>query len=374
MTSQRGSIRKRGPNSYRIAVYTGNHPTPYLYASAKSQESAERERDRLLTIVGKGQHLGPTRTLTDLFAQYLDTTDRLAENTRVSYRQYVDYYVTPYIGKVKVADLKASTVDALYRQLTEKGLAAGTIIKVDTIIRSAMRQAVIWDWISDNPAREVRAPKSRRKGIVVPTDDQIRALAKVAADDGNGDFAIYLKLATVTGCRRGEMLALQWSAVDWDKGRLSIHQKMVEMAGEDHLAAGTKTGETRTRRITLDKVTLDLLTAHQTAQDARISAVGGDRTGDTFLFADEPLGNRPWPCNRTSKRFIATCEAAGVVGVRLHDLRHYMATRLIMAGVPVHIVSERLGHSSPQTTWKVYFHYIEGDDGGAGEIMGDVFE
>lgn len=58
--------------------------------------------------------------------------------------------------------------------------------------------------------------------------------------------------------------------------------------------------------------------------------------------------------------------------VRLHDLRHFAATRLIAAGVPVRTVSGRLGHANPSTTLTVYAHFVEASDRAAAQVMGEL--
>jgi len=90
------------------------------------------------------------------------------------------------------------------------------------------------------------------------------------------------------------------------------------------------------------------------------------------VFSHEPGGLIPWTPGNVTKRFQTVREALGYDNVRLHDLRHFTATRLIAAGVPVRTVSGRLGHANPSTTLSVYAHFVEASAQAAAEVMGGL--
>ena len=73
---------------------------------------------------------------------------------------------------------------------------------------------------------------------------------------------------------------------------------------------------------------------------------------------------------RGDGRFVRLRDGLGLNGVRLHDLRHFVATRMLAAGVPVPTVSGRLGHASSSTTLNVYSHFLEASDREAAEALG----
>ena len=95
-------------------------------------------------------------------------------------------------------------------------------------------------------------------------------------------------------------------------------------------------------------------------------------TEDAYVFSHEPDGHLPWAPDYVTKRFQAVRDALGFHSLRLHDLRHFAATRLLAAGVPVRTVSGRLGHANPSTTLSVYAHFLEASDRDAAGIMGDL--
>lgn len=86
-----------------------------------------------------------------------------------------------------------------------------------------------------------------------------------------------------------------------------------------------------------------------------------------FVFG-HPDG-RPWLPNHVTKRFIVARRRAGLAPLRLHDLRHFMATQMLNAGVPIAIVSQRLSHARASTTLNVYAHAVPGGDRLAAEHL-----
>ncbi|HEX9683293.1 MAG TPA: site-specific integrase [Acidimicrobiales bacterium] len=168
-------------------------------------------------------------------------------------------------------------------------------------------------------------------------------------------FHLFLVLAATTGARRGQLLALRWADVDADHGSLSFQRSLVEGPNGPVLAP-TKTR--RSHRVALDPATVELL--RRCREEARAS-LGGD-LDDRFVFASDGDRRRPWKPNWVTKQFIAARRARGLDYLRLHDLRHFMATEMLAAGVAVPIVSARLADARASTTLNVYAHAVPGGD------------
>lgn len=113
----------------------------------------------------------------------------------------------------------------------------------------------------------------------------------------------------------------------------------------------------RSYRVALDTASVNLLERH-------VKRLGGGerRLEDRFVFSGDPASERPWLPNFATKRFIKVRRAAGLGHFRLHDLRHFMATQMLDAGVPVPIVAARLCHARTSTTLNVYAHAVPGGD------------
>lgn len=132
------------------------------------------------------------------------------------------------------------------------------------------------------------------------------------------------------------------------------------------LLAPTKTR--RSHRVALDPATVALLGA----RFDEVASSCPEGVEDAFVFSSESAGLRPWNPNWVTKEFIAARKRAGVDHFRLHDLRHFMATQMLGAGVAVPVVSARLAHARASTTLNVYAHAIPSGDVQAAELIGRI--
>ena len=140
-----------------------------------------------------------------------------------------------------------------------------------------------------------------------------------AADAGDPTVATLIRIAAMTGMRRGELCGLRWSGVDLELGKIVIRRSVVPTKG------GTIEKDTKThsvRRISLDAASVSVLAAHQ-ARAAHVAALlDVPLAPDAFVFSPDPLGSRPLHPDSVMHAFMRICARIGVEGVRLHDLRH----------------------------------------------------
>src|SRR6266542_1952666 len=142
------------------------------------------------------------------------------------------------------------------------------------------------------------------------------------------------------GLRFGEVAALRRTDVDMHRGRLTVSRALSEVRGQ--ITEGqTKTG--KTRPVTMPKVVVSALTEHL-----------GRHPGNLIFTA--PDGGYIRRTNWRRRVWVPALAAAGLSGVRPHDLRHFGAAVAIAAGAHPRAIMERLGHSSISTTLNVYGH------------------
>jgi len=138
-------------------------------------------------------------------------------------------------------------------------------------------------------------------------------------------------VAAATGARRSELLALRWSDVDEASARMSISRGLVN--GPNGLVVkDTKTHGVR--RVALDPKTAEVLAEHRRRAEKAAVTCGAVMAPDAYVFSHEPDSSAPWRPDSTTRAFRLLVERAGTPHVRLHDLRHYVATRLQMSDVP----------------------------------------
>ncbi len=375
-----GSMRQRGERSWNLRVYAGRDPATGRKVSVeRTVRGTKREASKVLAAMvaevdrrpvvsaGKG-------TVADLCREWLDhAAPSFSPKTVETTRMYINDPIVPLVGSMKVAKLTPSDLDRFYRQLLETGRSRGpyapaTIRRVHGIIRRALTQGVRWGWTSHNPAIDASPPKVPMKELKPPNPAQV-ALVFNHAEENDPDLGTFIMLAASSGARRGELLALRWRDVDLALRRLSIERGIVRVDGH-LLEQGTKTHQSR--RISLDDGTVAALKAHQERMRQRAKAARATITREGFVFSHAVDASTPWDPDSTSRAFRQICQQAGVTGIRLHDLRHYVATHLLAAGIDVRTVAGRLGHRNPSTTLNVYSHFVLETDGCRGRARSDL--
>ena len=164
--------------------------------------------------------------------------------------------------------------------------------------------------------------------------------------------------------------ALRWDDVDQRNGILRISRAVVGVRQDSLTEKATKTHASR--NVSLDAATLTLLAEHRRALAERAAVFGTSLEGLSFVFSDAPDAGIPWRPNRVTLAFVRLCRQLGINGVRLHDLRHFAATQMLAAGIPVKTVSGRLGHAKAATTLNVYAHVLESSDASAAQVLASL--
>jgi integrase len=324
--------------------------------------------NEMVVEADRGQFKGTSTTFGQLCERWLELAKSdLSPITVRVYENLLKNHILPALGDVPVNTIKSIDLDRLYLGLQHrKDLSSNTVRHIHAVIRRALRQAVLWGWIAMNPAANATQPRLIKPELSPPDVSQVVELLQ-AAKELDPELGHFLHLAATTGARRGELCALRWSNIDTSLRTITIEHSILEVPG-GVLEKDTKTHASR--RIALDDGTLAILEVQRNFAMARASTVGLGVDDDAYVFSREPDGHIPWTPGAATKRFSIVRETLGFEEIRLHDLRHFAATRLIAAGVPVRTVSGRLGHANPSTTLSVYSHFVEASDQEAANVMG----
>lgn len=289
-------------------------------------------------------------------------------------RGFIDRNLLPAIGAVSLSKLKASDLDRFYRRLLDSGaagdggLAPATVRRIHGILRRALAQGVKWGWLGVNPASGTTPPRIPPSEIAPPSGPELARLLG-RAWESSPELACYLVLAAATGARRSELVALRWRDVDLSDSTVRIERGVV-MGPDGLVEKDTKTHAAR--RVALDYGTVEILEAHRARMAARAAMCRVELTGDGFVFSNAGDCSEPWFPDSVSRGFKRLCVAEGLPEVRLHDLRHFVASQLLSAGVDVRTVAGRLGHRNAATTLNVYAHFLQQADRGAADVIGKV--
>ncbi|HEX7126642.1 MAG TPA: site-specific integrase [Thermodesulfobacteriota bacterium] len=322
-----------------------------------TKEAAKTELRKLLGALDQGAYVEPARRtvgewLTTWLEQY--ATPAVTPKTLERYRQIVDLHLRPRLGDVKLGKLTPLQVDAAYAALREKKLSETTIRQVHAVLHRALRVAVKKGLLGRNVADAVETPKPARH--TVQPLDEAKTIALVEATAGT-PLGMPVLLAVMTGCRRGELLALRWRDVDLDAGRLTVRQSL-EQTKAGLRFKPPKSG--KPRAVALPAAAVAALKKHRAKQAETLLQLG-KRLGDDDLVLAQVDGT-PWPPDRLTRAFRDFLIRAKLPRMRFHDARHGHASHLLRQGVPLKVVSERLGHSTIGITADLYTHVLEGMD------------
>jgi integrase len=233
--------------------------------------------------------------------------------------------------------------------LTAAGRAPRTAQRVRAALSVVFAQAVRWQLVAVNPVRATQTPSPEKPELRVPTIVEIRELIDAAVGT---PWEVPVLLAGATGARRAEALAVKWSGVDLDAGRLRITETIVE--GPDGLSFGPPKTRSAVRIVPLPPFAVERLKAHKAAQARRRLALGSEWV-DLDLVCERGNGE-PISPGAFTHGFMRLAIGRGFEGVRLHDLRHGVATALAKSGASPLATSRMLGHASVAFTQSVYQH------------------
>jgi integrase len=243
-------------------------------------------------------------------------------------------------------------------------LAPKTVRHIAFAVQACLEQAVDWEILLKNPMKKVRKPKVPKRRPKVVDRHGFDALLRKSAG-----LTVYpvIVLGMSTGMRRGEMLALEWTDLDWERGMLEV-SKSLEETKRGLRVKSTKSGETR--RFSIPAEVLETLREHKREQDQHRELCGADYADLNLVFA-RPDGYYYSP-DKLGTRVRAAMKSAGLCGVSLHSLRHSHASELLSKGAPITAVSERLGHASPNITLSIYSHALPADNEAAAKLWNDA--
>jgi len=319
-----------------------------------TRKVAEAELQKALQRASAGVFVEPSRLTfgSYLIDQWLPAIEgSVRTSTLASYKGNITRHVIPMLGGVQLQALTAPMLTTVYRRLSEeKGLSPKTVRHVHTTIRKALSDAIKWGLVERNAASTSEPPKLVRSEMRTWTAEDVRTFLRFIEEDS---LKVVFTLLCTTGMRRGEVLGLRWSDVDFDNARLRVQQTLTSV--EYQLVFGEPKTSRGRRSVPFDPTTLAVLRQHRARQNETRLLMGSDWRNKMDLVMVKPDGSPVHP-DTVSDTFDRRVRACGLPKIRLHDLRHTWATLALEANIPVKVVSEVLGHNSPAFTLDVYSH------------------
>ncbi len=313
------ATRTRGNRQRRVVL--GPHGT------LTAEQARSMARGMLAQVSVGGDPAGDIKatreapTVADLATDYLERhaiPNKRPASAKVD-QSMLDRIILPHLGKVKAAAVTRRDVELIHNGLRSKRYSANRVL---ALLSKMFSLAVAWGWRADNPAKGIpRFPEDKRERWL--NADELTRLWSVLEEHPNRRRANAVKLMILTGSRRSEVLTASWEQFDlvhgvWTKPSHHTKQK-------------------RTEHVPLSVPALALLAAMRAEAEP----------DPIYLFPGDEAGKSLTDIKYFWRR---VCREAGLEKVRLHDLRHTYASRLVSDGVSLHIVGRLLGHTQPQTT------------------------
>lgn len=291
-------------------------------------------------------------------------TGRLKPSSISQYAEKIHYAVNAF-GDRPVQDIRPSDVEKLRNDLLSRGLSPRTVSLALVTLSLAFKHARdVDELLLDNPCDRIKKPRRVSSSTEVMSTDEIASMEELSRGT---QWEVLIRLAFYTGARRGELLALRWSDVDFEAGTIRFERNAVEIDGR-RVEHSTKSGKSRV--VSIDDETVAILRRCKAQQNSmRLSY--GEHWHETDLVIANSDGSAPLPKSAT-QAWGRLRRKAGLQSFRLHDARHAHATHLLAAGVPLHVVAARLGHRDSMVTSVIYSHVLESQAIGAAEEFARV--
>lgn len=268
---------------------------------------------------------------------------RIKPATYSNYQYKLARYVFPYIGEVLLNELTPEVGEKLVFQWSREGLKRSTKQAILRIICQCLKQAVEEQHLNDNPFRSIKLPREKKKKIRSLTKNERRELEKRALHEKN-NRGIPTYLALYTGLRIGEIAALCWSDIDFDRNLLHVnhtYQRILLTKGQrkTQLVFASAKTEASTRVVPLSKNLKRILLQMEKNATSQ------------FVFSYK---NRPIEPRLLTYHFHKLRKKCGLEDIHFHQLRHTFATRCLEVQGDVQSISAMLGHTSTQLTLDTY--------------------
>ncbi|MBQ6755737.1 MAG: site-specific integrase [Oscillospiraceae bacterium] len=369
-----GNIRKRKDGRWEGRYTAGRDDYgKVIYKNVLGKTQAE-VKEKLKKAIAENEKIDITKTDKFTVGQWMDIwfedycTLKVRPSSHQTYKGYIEHHIKPYIGDVPLNKLTSLQLQRMYKTLLTKGridriesknqpkgLSAKTVRNINQVISSAMDVAIEQKIISENPTNGCALPKIERKEMHTIPAEQLEAFLREAKNSGVYEM-YYLDLAT--GMRRGELLGLKWSDIDFAHGIIHIRRQISRIDGViREMPLKTKNSY---RNIPISDNAVEMLKEMRT------------HSSSDYVFAS-PTGG-PISPDSVNNMLHRVLKRAGLEQIRFHDLRHSFATLALQNGVDIKTVSGMLGHFSAGFTLDTYAHVTTSAQKEAANTMGNVLE
>lgn len=286
--------------------------------------------------------------------------NNIAVSSYSEYKKTIDRIIIPYFEEYEngltLFDLEPSHIQRFYDyRMKEHNTGARTIVRYHANIHKALDYAVRMKRIAENPADSVELPKVVMPEAKFYSADELRTL--IVKTTGTPMEPI-IRLAAWFGLRRGEIIGLRWSSIDFDAKILSISGTIKDKSESGSKVYYSATAKTKTslRSFPMNEEMVAYLMELKSRQDQRRSMKHYNHEWDDFVCVwNNGDLLRPGYVTQT---FPKLCEECGLRKLKLHELRHTNISLLLSEGANMKEVQVWAGHTNYNTTANTYAHVL----------------
>ena len=307
------------------------------------------------------------KIVSDFAKEYLSIQKTsLSPTSYVLYERIIEQHILPMFGRMRLRDIKTYHVQDFIMKLNSMPrndckpghISPSTVKRYTSVLRSMLTMAYKMYYMDDDVglSRRLTFPKERYQEVDVFTIEETKAILAAAKTEPI-NIRLLIELALFTGMRRGEIVGLKWSDINFDKQCLSVKRSIYKPKGEKSIEKEPKS-HSSFRTIAIPNQLCETLKEYKKSQEQYSLSLATWQNLD-YIFTDDS-GSVMNPQTPT-KQFSHFLDRHNIRHLKFHCLRHTSATVLLASGCDIKTVSARLGHSSIETT-DIYVHLLEDVD------------
>ena len=307
------------------------------------------------------------KIVSDFAKEYLSIQKTsLSPTSYVLYGRIIEQHILPMFGRMRLRDIKTYHVQDFIMRLNSMPRSDGkpghiapqTVKRYTSVLRSMLTMAYKMYYMDDDVglSRRLTFPKERYQEVDVFTIEETKTILDAAKTEPI-NIRLLIELALFTGMRRGEIIGLKWSDINFDKQCLSVKRSIYKPKSKKSVEKEPKS-HSSIRTIAIPNCLCETLKEYKKSQEEYSLSLATWQNLE-YVFTDKN-GNVMNPQTPT-KQFSKFLDRHNIRHLKFHCLRHTSATLLLSNGCDIKTISARLGHSSIETT-NIYVHMLKSVD------------
>jgi len=358
------SIKRKENGKYQITVEAGRDPVTgkrrRRYTTCETKKEAKIKEAELIKQVKKGiiKSSGNITVAEHLKEWLKEDCQDLAPRTYSSYKMIVKKHIVPVLGHIKLEKLNPKHIQIYQNHKLKEGRIDGkgglsnrTVQYHHRVLSRALKIAVRWHIIEENPCKYVDAPSVKKKKASSIDIKDIKKIINAAKDTWLYEI---LMVGLFTGMRRGEILGLKWDNIDFDKRLLKVRWQVQHIRNKGIFIRELKT-DSSYREIDIPDNIVFMLKKMVTKQNKKKLQAGKLYDDHDLVFCYD--NGKPRNPQGVTKKFNKIVRKTNIDRkYRFHDLRHTFSTLQLQEGTEMKTLQELLGHAVYSTTADTYSH------------------